>query len=175
MDFTSKEATDSSSSAGTMLNPTELKTYNDSIPPLKVGKNRTYEACTHIGLRPSQEDRFVLIPKFFSEDACFAGVFDGTVGPDASDFCMRNVTAHLCSQPEMAEIVAIIKASSASATSEDTAAAAPATAAVSNETIAKKINSAMRNTFLNTDRALINMCAEKQLHYASSTGDQKKL
>jgi protein phosphatase len=36
--------------------------------------------------------------------------------------------------------------------------------------IAGKISEAMRQTFLETDKRLLNMCREKRLHYASSTG-----
>ena len=109
-----------------------------------------------IGLRPTQEDRFVLCPKFFSEEATFCGVFDGTVGPDASDYVMKNITRVLCDSEEMQEVVHMINNSTEESTSH--------------EPIAKKINFAMRNTFLQTDAALINMCTEKKLHYASSTG-----
>jgi hypothetical protein len=50
---------------------------------------RTFEASTSIGLRPTQEDRMVLCPQFFRDDAAFFGVFDGTVGDDASHFIQR--------------------------------------------------------------------------------------
>jgi len=133
----------------------ELVIHNNTIADIKV-KSRTFEATTHIGLRPTQEDRFVLCPKFFSEEATFCGVFDGTVGPDASDYVMKNITRVLCDSEEMQEVVHMINNSTEESTSH--------------EPIAKKINFAMRNTFLQTDAALINMCTEKKLHYASSTG-----
>lgn len=104
-----------------------------------------------LGLRPSQEDRLVLIPKFFVDEISFLCVFDGTVGHDASEFMMQNVTKQLCITEELNEIININN----NFTSEE---------------IAAKIRSALRTTFLNCDQALINMCTEKNLHYASSTG-----
>lgn len=144
-------------SKGGRLPHEELVVYNDTVNPITRNSGRIYEACTHIGLRPTQEDRFVLIPSFFSESATFAGVFDGTVGPDASDFIMRNITKYLCEAEDTNDIINIIEQN-------------PADRVVSHEKIAKKINSAMRSAFLDADRALIHMCSEKQLHYASSTG-----
>jgi serine/threonine protein phosphatase PrpC len=108
-------------------------------------------------LRPTQEDRFVLVPRFFSEEALFCGVFDGTVGHDASEYIMQNICRILCDTNEIAEIIRLFEVNSQGQE-------------VSNESIAGFIRAALRNTFLNSDRALINMCAEKQLHYASSTG-----
>ena len=51
--------------------------------------SRTFEATTDIGLRPTQEDRFVLAPTFCRSDLSLMAVFDGTVGPDASHFCQN--------------------------------------------------------------------------------------
>lgn len=110
-----------------------------------------------IGLRPTQEDRFVLIPKFFIDDMAFCGVFDGTVGPEASDYIMRNISKHLCETNEMQEILQLY---SSNTPVDD----------LSNEIVAGKIRLAMRYAFINSDAALIEMCAEKNLHYSSSTG-----
>lgn len=133
----------------------ELVVYNDTTSEPIIVKNRLYEATTNIGLRPTQEDRFVLAPKFFVEDMMFCGIFDGTVGPDASEFVKQNICSHLCASDEMKEIVKLYHESNGS---------------ISNELAAGKIRGAMKGAFLNTDAALINMCAEKSLHYASSTG-----
>lgn len=132
-----------------------LAIETNTVAPILV-EGRIYDATTHIGLRPTQEDRFVLIPKFFSNNLCFCGVFDGTVGPDASEYVMRNITKHLCGTEEMQEAIRMI----GSGSSEESA----------QQHIAKHINGALKSTFLSTDRSLIEMCAEKQLHYASSTG-----
>jgi serine/threonine protein phosphatase PrpC len=96
----------------------------------------------------------VLIPQFFVEDISFAGVFDGTVGHDASEFIMQNICQHLCETDEVKEMITLHNSNEA----------------VTNEVAASKIRAAMRSAFVNSDAALIRMCAEKNLHYASSTG-----
>ena len=105
-------------------------------------------------MRPSQEDRLLLIPKFFSEDALFCGVFDGTVGSEASDFIMKNICKHLLETSEMQEILKLF--------TTDTN--------ISNDSFASGIRNALRKAFLNVDCSLISMCRERKLHYASSTG-----
>lgn len=99
----------------------------------------------------------MLIPEFFSSDTMFCGVFDGTVGDDASEYVSKNITQHLCQIPEISSqedgIFSITTIDSSTIGSVST-----------------KIRSAIRQTFLNADQALINMCTEKKLHYASSTG-----
>jgi serine/threonine protein phosphatase PrpC len=44
------------------------------------------------------------------------------------------------------------------------------TGGTSTDLVAEKIRSALRQAFLNSDAALISLCTEKKLHYASSTG-----
>ena len=73
----------------------QLKCSRDTTAPVRCGQH-TFEACTSIGLRPTQEDRFTLVPHFFRPDCAFAGVFDGTVGDDASEFANQNFVSHLC-------------------------------------------------------------------------------
>ena len=107
------------------------------------------------GLRPTQEDRFLLIPKFFVEEMAFCGVFDGTVGHDASEFIVQNICAHLCATDEIKDMLNLHNSNDSR---------------LNNEVAAGKIRIAMRSAFLNSDAALIRMCAEKNLHYASSTG-----
>lgn len=111
-----------------------------------------------VGLRPTQEDRFVLVPRFFSDDALFCGVFDGTVGHDASEYIMQNICSILCQTDEIQELVRLFGLSSEGQQE------------LTNEIVAGLVRTSLRNAFLNSDRALINMCTEKQLHYASSTG-----
>jgi serine/threonine protein phosphatase PrpC len=97
------------------------------------------------------------VPRFFRDDASFCGVFDGTVGDDASEFIGKNIVHYLCKTEEFAN---------------------PATGVFSTEPnggtltdiVAEKIRSALRQAFLNADQALLEMCEEKKLHYASSTG-----
>lgn len=132
----------------------DLVVLNDTTEPV-VLHNRVFEAATSIGLRPTQEDRFLLIPEFFVPDMTFCGVYDGTVGPDASEFVMRNIGEKLCSTNEIKEMVKLYHESEGN---------------IPNEVAADKIRTAMRSAFLNTDEALIDMCTQKNLHYASSTG-----
>lgn len=117
-----------------------------------------YLSCLRpVGLRPTQEDRFVLVPQFFCPDTLFCGVFDGTVGDDASEFVAKNITLHLCQTDD-------IQSKDDSIFSIET---------IDNTTIglvSSRVRSAMRNAFLKTDEALIKLCEEKRLHYASSTG-----
>mmetsp|Transcript_34598 Transcript_34598/g.32963 ORF Transcript_34598/g.32963 Transcript_34598/m.32963 type:complete len:321 (-) Transcript_34598:1489-2451(-) len=134
-----------------------LVAYNNSVAPVSFG-HRICEATTSIGLRPTQEDRFVLIPKFFKEHASFCGIFDGTVGDDASDFIVNNIVHYLCLTEEFANPTTGILS------------AEPPNGGPSTDLMAEKIRSAMRQAFLNADAALIRMCTEKKLHYASSTG-----
>lgn len=109
------------------------------------------------GLRPTQEDRFVLIPKFFRDDAAFCGIFDGTVGDDASDFISKNIVHHLCITDEFANSATGVFSTEP-------------TGGTSTDLVAEKIRSALRQAFLNSDAALISLCTERRLHYASSTG-----
>mmetsp|Transcript_26535 Transcript_26535/g.44362 ORF Transcript_26535/g.44362 Transcript_26535/m.44362 type:complete len:326 (-) Transcript_26535:596-1573(-) len=128
--------------------------HNTTAEPIVIN-NRLFEATTSIGLRPTQEDRFILIPKFFADEMTFCGVFDGTVGPDASDFIAYNICSHLCATTEIKEMIQMHNTGGGD---------------VSNEVAAGKIRIAMHSAFTNADAALIQMCAEKALHYASSTG-----
>lgn len=142
-----------------------LEQYRDTTGPSTVG-NHIYEACTSIGLRPSQEDRFTLVPSFFRDDCSFCGVFDGTVGDDASEFVNTNFVSHLCKNLELHN-GSKEDAFSSLAGKDDISTTAGAR--VSDE-FAEKLRNGVRSTFLSTDAALIAMCAEKGLHYASSTG-----
>eukprot|EP01035_Chromulina_nebulosa_P020254 gene20254-26296_t len=140
----------------TLIDISKLKIYYDTVGPIPVG-GRSYEVTSNIGLRPSQEDRLALIPQFFKADTMFCGVFDGTVGDDASEFVSKNITSFLCQTDEI----------------KDTTNGVFGIEAIDSSNIAvvsTKIRAAMRKAFLNADNALINMCSEKKLHYASSTG-----
>ncbi len=53
-----------------------LSVFHETFLPVKV-KNRIIECHTAIGLRPTQEDRIMVVPQFFNGDASFLGVFDG--------------------------------------------------------------------------------------------------
>jgi serine/threonine protein phosphatase PrpC len=119
---------------------------------------------SHIGLRPTQEDRFVLVPKFFRPDCAFCGVFDGTVGDDASEFINTNIVTHLCNN---LNVLADSEENIFNTTNDK--AGAGDIAGVSDE-VAEKLRDGLRNTFLSADRSLLELCTENKLHYASSTG-----
>lgn len=145
-----------------------------------------------LGLRPSQEDRFVLVPSFFDNKAAFCGVFDGTVGDHASDFIAKNIVSTFCSmpavqdledglfrpQPHTAETSTNGSATSANGETKDGEMSTGVVAASSEASILSdgpgeipaKIRDALRNAFVETDAKLLRYCAERNLHYASSTG-----
>ena len=128
----------------------------ESTKPLILPQYRkAYAAHTAIGLRPTQEDRLVMCPSFFREDAAFFGVFDGTVGDDASHFISRNIVKHICACEEF----------SSGSIFRDEPNDVPST-----DSYAERIGAVLKTAFLNADQALINHCAERKLHYASSTG-----
>lgn len=135
-----------------LLREEQLVIYNESVSPIIIG-NRVFEASTDIGLRPTQEDRLLLIPSFFSNVASICGVFDGTVGVDASDFLSKNFIHHLCNTEEMNNLEI------SEALNEN-----------SDDIVMDKIRTALKKAFLSADEALLQICEEKKLHYASSTG-----
>jgi serine/threonine protein phosphatase PrpC len=124
-----------------------------------------------LGLRPSQEDRFVLVPRFGEQTAVHLfGVFDGTVGDDASEFVSKRIVHEFCgaegfSSPDSLLTRGPIAADSTAGGSEVTSLEGPAI-----ESTARSIELGLRQCFLATDRALLSMCHERHLHYASSTG-----
>ena len=111
------------------------------------------------GLRPTQEDRLTIATKFFREDVSFCGVFDGTVGDDAAEYISKNIVNHLCAALEMH----LPDGRAPPRTGPEGA------SGVSDEE-AESLKEALRATFLNADRALIEHCAARKLHYASCTG-----
>lgn len=134
-----------------------LRIYHESTPhPLWIG-DRVFEVTTSIALRPTQEDRLIMIPSFHSNDTALCGVFDGTVGDDASEFISKNITKYFCETEEIKDnLNGIFSYETIDSSTIDP--------------VSTKIRSSLRQAFLNADQALINMCAEKRLHYASSTG-----
>ena len=155
----------------------ELACIRTSSGQQSCGKH-VYEAYTSIGLRPSQEDRFVMVPSFFRDDCSFCGVFDGTVGDDASDFVCQNVIAHLCKNLDAHTGAqrSIFNEAPMDITPKNNG--GESTKDSDNKTRssgvsdghAEILREAIHNTFLSTDKELIEMCSEKGLHYASSTG-----
>jgi serine/threonine protein phosphatase PrpC len=140
---------------------TPVNPIYDSTPTALQAGGLSFESYTHIGLRPSQEDRLVLCPTFQREDAHFLAVFDGTVGPDAAHFCQQNIVNVMLEQGGCFDTAEIF---------DVTGAADPTTDAAAMDRIASKVAKAMISTFLETDRRLIAHCAQYNLHYASSTG-----
>ncbi len=116
-----------------------------------------------------------MVPRLFHDDIGFCCVFDGTVGHHASDFLMSNMLDHLIRRPEVFEVVQKTHQMNSngrlSLDSNDPATSDANTNAVSNyEEIALTIRDALHHAYLNVDAALIKMCADHNLHYASSTG-----
>jgi protein phosphatase len=97
-----------------------------------------------------------MVPEFFTEAMSFFGIFDGTVGPDASEYLMQNITKHLVSTAQVADVLRAMEVSSGTD--------------VTSEFMTGKVKDALRSTFMSVDQALIDHCAQRQLHYASSTG-----
>lgn len=118
-------------------------------------KNYMFDCNTQIGLRPTQEDRMVLVPKLFHEEVAFCGVFDGTVGPHASEFLMRNFIDVMLQMGEMQQLMDLTKKNKKTP---------------SHNEVALIIRDCLHKTFLRTDEALLRYCADHQYHYASSTG-----
>lgn len=112
-----------------------------------------------LGLRPAQEDRFFLCPRLFSDKLSILGVFDGTVGDHASEFLRQNFLSVVLSHPSLVELVNLIK-------QEDT----NPSKVVELITIEPLVNTILRDSFYDCDKLLIQMAAEKSLHYTSSTG-----
>lgn len=79
------------------------------------------------------------------------------MGDDASEYIVKNIVHHLCITDEFAN-------------SETGVFTTEPSGGSSTDLVAEKIRSAMRQAFLNSDAALLAMCSEKGLHYASSTG-----
>jgi serine/threonine protein phosphatase PrpC len=42
-----------------------------------------------------EKDRLVLCPSLGDQKVSFCGIFDGTAGPEASDFIQKNILSHL--------------------------------------------------------------------------------
>ena len=86
----------------------------------------------------------------------FAGIFDGTVGDYASTFVSQNIVNHLFEEiQECSDTILNVEST------------------FDNDSLINvnsKLHSALTNTFLNVDHALIENCEDRKLHYASSTG-----
>ncbi len=63
----------------------------------KMAHPRAVAACTERGERPSQEDRCAVVP--LARGATFIGVWDGTVGPHASEFALKVFQPTLSANP----------------------------------------------------------------------------
>ena len=156
----------------------ELAVYKDTTGAISVG-SRVFEVCTSIGLRPTQEDRLILTPSFINDNTSVCGVFDGTVGDDASEFVCANFIKHLCNNSDICNIESIFsmeKERILHSESNNTApiktgnSGAEPLSSIPTDIVAEKIKAALRSVFLSCDDELLALCRERQLHYASSTG-----
>ena len=101
-----------------------------------------------------------VVTKFFREEVSFCGVFDGTVGDDAAEYISKNIITHLCSALGVGNADGGLLMRRPQGLGQTN---------VSDEE-AEALKEALRNTFLSADRALIEHCAARKLHYASCTG-----
>ena len=116
-----------------------------------------------------------MTPSFFSDNTSVCGVFDGTVGHDASEYVCANFIKHLCNNSDICNIESIFSSekdreskSAAAVTGEKNGTGNPSS--IPTDVVAEKIKAAMRSVFMSCDEELIEMCRERNLHYASSTG-----
>jgi serine/threonine protein phosphatase PrpC len=126
----------------------------------------------------------VLVPKLFHDDIAFCSVFDGTVGHHASEFLKNNILDHLVRRPELMEIMKRTEeinqhshqvegpvVSVVDTTDPHPIAQQPHDeTAINYEEIAVTIRNALFYAYLDIDDSLLSMCAQNNLHYASSTG-----
>jgi hypothetical protein len=68
-----------------------------ALPQMRAAHDRPVVACSERGERPSQEDRCAVVP--LERGATFIGVWDGTVGPHASEFALRVFQPTLSANP----------------------------------------------------------------------------
>jgi protein phosphatase len=97
------------------------------------------------------------VPSFLRDDVSFCGVFDGTVGSDASDFVQKNIFNTLCKSEEVQNLEGGFFGATANGTEPI-------------DRYSEKIGNALYYAFVETDAMLLSMCHERGLHYTSSTG-----
>lgn len=97
----------------------------------------------------------LICPTLGSIRAAFVGIFDGTAGPEASEFIQQNILTHLL-QSEMFK--------KSSEWLNDDVLDQEALSA-----IADQLSECIRSVFLSVDLALIDLCKARKLHYVSST------
>jgi serine/threonine protein phosphatase PrpC len=102
----------------------------------------------------------VVVPKLFHDEISFCGIFDGTVGPYASDFLMNNITAVLSETHELQQLLSISR----------NGVEISKKGGISLQEVAVIIRDGLRKTFLETDARLLEYCDQNAWHYASSTG-----
>lgn len=129
--------------------------HYQSIAPVLVNK-KVFDASTVIGLRPTQEDRLALCPSLGDQNVSFCGIFDGTAGSEASEYIQKNIISHILRTElfQHTDWVTPQPTDSPNILSE----------------IAERLSKCMRDAFLSVDTELIQICHQKQLNYASSTG-----
>lgn len=101
----------------------------------------------------------IIVPDVFGPETILIGVFDGTVGDDASEFVQKHFMEHLVMcipDRDLAAFTAWLQ--SQSSTKEGT------------EATMIRLQKLFRDTFHSVDAALIRHCDAHRLHYASSTG-----
>jgi len=136
-----------------LLNDDKMTLHYDSTTLLQ-SRHNIYEATTSIGLRKEQEDRLVMCPKLCGrDDISVYGVFDGTVGDHASEYCQKNFIPELMKIKEFHELMNEQMNDQSEINS-----------------LLHKAKQIMHHSFLKTDRSLLQYCQKHSYHYASSTG-----
>eukprot|EP01031_Cornospumella_fuschlensis_P039918 gene39918-48606_t len=131
-----------------------LSAYYTTLTSPIVINSRSYDAATHIGLRPTQEDRMLLVPELRCPLMSLGAVFDGTVGHHASHFAAAHFASHLCNAPTLQALLGMDRQQHAE---------------VCAETAAAQLAAGLREAFSSLDHALLSRCSAEGLHYASST------
>lgn len=101
----------------------------------------------------------IIVPDIFGAETILIGVFDGTVGPDASDFAQKHFMEHLLLSLPDHDIAAFTAWLQSCGSSKE-----------GTEATMIRLQKIFRDTFHSVDRALLRHCDAHRLHYASSTG-----
>jgi serine/threonine protein phosphatase PrpC len=106
------------------------------------------QAHSEVGARRHQEDRLCVAPRLDSDDCGFFAVFDGTVGDFASHTIHTLLLPHLVGNPSF----------QASKQAQEQA------------EHMKLVGTGLYESFISSDKELVQACAQNRQDYSSSTG-----
>lgn len=124
--------------------------FAELMPTRFEGTRFRVSCLQHMGDRRTQEDRFLMVPKLDAADAsgsALFGIFDGTVGDFASDNVKDIVVPTLLERDSWRRC----------------SQAPPAERG-------RLLEQALRETYVLSDKKLLERCSRQQQHYATSTG-----